>query len=531
MYSVVLLKEVFRNCTGAEKNPRNCFDWPPDVFALSSRLLEESGLYRRVVSPPQGQKWERWEREAWQNQVRQAGRKWAELTDQRLRENSKKILPIEIRRLRDALLKKVNEPVATLSADWDLMQKVLTLHTICDEAGTGLGVLSGSGSPVFRQSAARMLHKTGSLSRFPPQCVRVLPKAWTPQLGIDIRSLSHHLTAVHAEPDVTWTPVVQNNRNLERLELLLIPWPYQLSAEAFSAHETNVLGTMQTERFGFFKFAPPNEPPIQEFVKLVKEARSISGEVDMLVLPEAALTEHQLQKLEEALDEDPDLSNSKPMILAGVRSDAVWGGFSRNEAIFSYHSPSEDRKRISQPKHHRWTLDESQIRDYRLGEQLDPTSHWWEAIELPERRLNLIALTNWLLLCPLVCEDLARLEPVSRTLHAVGPTMVIALLLDGPQLASRWSARYATVLAEDPGSSVLTVTSLGMVMRSRPPGFEPKPIVALWNDAVGRQREIQLNPSKKGLLLSLEARHKPEWTADGREDSHVVLTLKGTYEL
>jgi len=525
----VLIKEIFRSCTGSEKNPQTCFEWPPDVFALSSRLLEETGLYRRVVSPPQGQQWER---KGWQDQVRQAGRKWAQLTDQRLREHSKKIPPIEIRTLREALLKKVNEPVAALSADWSLAEKVLTLHAICDEAGTGLGVLGVSGPTVFRKSAARMLHKTGSLSRLPPQRVRVLPKVWTPQLGIDIRSLSHHLTAVHAEPDVVWTPVVQNNRKLERLELLLIPWPYQLSAEAFSAFETNILGTMRTDRFGFFKFAPLNEPPIQEFVKLVKEARSISGDVDMLVLPEAALTESQLQKLEEALDEDPDLNDLKPMILAGVRSDAVSGScFSRNEAVFSYHSPSGDRKRISQSKHHRWALEELQIRHYRLGQILDPTRRWWEAIELPDRRLHLIALTNWLLLCPLVCEDLARLEPVSRTLNAVGPTMVIALLLDGPQLNSRWPARYAAVLADDPGSSVLTVTSLGMVMRSRPPGFEPKPIVALWKDAMGGYQEMHLNPSRKGLLLSLEARRKPEWTADGREDSHVALTLKEACEL
>ena len=43
------------------------------------------------------------------------------------------------------------------------------------------------------------------------------------------------------------------------------------------------------------------------------------------------------------------------------------------------------------------------------------------------------------------------------------------LLLDGPQLTSRWAARYASVLADDPGSAVMTLTSYGMVQRSRPP--------------------------------------------------------------
>jgi hypothetical protein len=51
-------------------------------------------------------------------------------------------------------------------------------------------------------------------------------------------------------------------------------------------------------------------------------------------------------------------------------------------------------------------------------------------------------------------------------MNAIGPNLVIALLMDGPQLENRWPARYATVLAEDPGSAVLTVTSLGMVRRS-----------------------------------------------------------------
>jgi len=58
----------------------------------------------------------------------------------------------------------------------------------------------------------------------------------------------------------------------------------------------------------------------------------------------------------------------------------------------------------------------------------------------------------------LICEDLARIDPVQTVIRAIGPNLVIALLMDGPQWQRRWSGRYATVLADDPGSAVLSVT-------------------------------------------------------------------------
>ena len=83
----------------------------------------------------------------------------------------------------------------------------------------------------------------------------------------------------------------------------------------------------------------------------------------------------------------------------------------------------------------------------------------------------------------LVCEDLAQNDPVAQLIRSVGPTVVICVLLDGPQLTSRWAARYASVLADDPGSAVLTVAPLGMVERSRPVGRHPSRVIALWKDS------------------------------------------------
>jgi hypothetical protein len=514
----MLLKELWASYDGPGKSFRDCFNWAPDVFALSSRFLEDTGLYRQAVSPPQGQQWLY---KDWQKRAVRDGRRWAEWTNE-----SNGALPRTLQLFQDALLEKMDKPVDALSTDWDFVQMMLRLHATSDEAGAGLGIPGGSDLAAYSNEATRMLIETGSLSRFSPQRVRVLPKRQTPQSGIDLRSLSQHLAAIQTETNVKYTllPIPQIQR--KRLEMLLIPWPYEISAQAFSIHETQALPTMPTEYFGFFKFAPVEEPPIEKFVELVKKARRSSDGVDVVILPETALTESQLQQLETALDDDTELNNEEePVIVAGIRSDTISGDFGRNDVVFSYVNTFGDRQRFFQSKHHRWALDESQILNYDLAERLSPTKRWWEAIEISERTLWLFAITDWLMLCPLVCEDLARQEPLGRTLRAVGPTLVIALLLDGPQLKDRWPHRYAGVLSDDPSSSVLTITSLGMTMRSSPPGFEPRPVVAFWKDSLHGAREISLNPGSEALLLSLGPQPQRQWTADGRDGAAAVVTL------
>lgn len=521
----MLFKELWVSCAGPGKSFRDCFNWAPDVFALSSRFLEESGSYRQAVSPPQGQQWLH---EDWHKQASRDGREWAEWINK-----PNRILPRTLRWFHETLLEKMDKPVDALSTDWDFVQTMLRLHATCDEAGAGLGIPGGSDLAAYSHESTRLLIEAGSLSHFPPQRVRVLPKRRTPQSGIDLRSLSHHLAAIHTETNIKYNLLPIPNIKRKRLGLLLIPWPYELSADAFSIHGTDALPTMPTEYFGFFKYSPVEEPPIEKFVELVKKARRISDGVDMVVLPETALTERHLHQLETALDDDADLNDEEePVIVAGIRSDPISGHFGGNRVVFSYLNTFGDRERIFQSKHHRWALDESQILAYDLGEQLSPLKRWWEAIEIPERSLCLLAITDWLMLCPLVCEDLARQEPLSRTLRAVGPTLVIALLLDGPQLVQRWPHRYAGVLSDDPSSSVLTATSLGMAMRSSPSGCEPRPVVAFWKDAWRGYQEISLNPGNEALLLSLAPRPQRQWTADGRDSAAAIVTLlEGIYEL
>jgi hypothetical protein len=178
---------------------------------------------------------------------------------------------------------------------------------------------------------------------------------------------------------------------------------------------------------------------------------------------------------------------------------------------------------FSQGKHHRWRLDRSQIVRYGLSSTLNPEVRWWEGIKIDERTINFIRFRQWLSTSVLVCEDLARLEPVGLYVRSVAPDLVIALLLDGPQLRRRWPAYYATVLAEDPGSSVLTLTSLGMTKLSRPEtgyGTEPEAVIGLWRDSYdGTPVEIRLPRGQHAAVLTLNRRRIEEWTADGRRHS------------
>jgi hypothetical protein len=115
-----------------------------------------------------------------------------------------------------------------------------------------------------------------------------------------------------------------------------------------------------------------------------------------------------------------------------------------------------------------------------------------------------------------VCEDLAQIDEVADVVRSVGPSLVYTPLLDGPQLNSRWAARYASVLADDPGSAVLTLTSFGMAQRSRPGGRAASPVVALWKDPVRGAREIALESGAEGILLTVCAEQRTRCSSDGR---------------
>src|SRR5262249_19587103 len=66
------------------------------------------------------------------------------------------------------------------------------------------------------------------------------------------------------------------------------------------------------------------------------------------------------------------------------------------------------------------------------------------------------------------------------------------------------------------GSAVLTLTSYGMVERSRPADRDPSRVVALWKDSTRGVREIPLDPGAQGVLLTLCMDRATRYSADLR---------------
>jgi len=485
-------------------------EWPPDVFAITAALLNETESFLLVVSPPGGRMWPPTPR--WATMVREAGRAWAT----RLGEESAP-LPDLLADCWHRLGEARDVPLGELTRGerWTVCVAVLTLHALADEACAGLGSPRRNLPGSFEQQAWRRLRETGSLSRFPTSRVKVAPKTHLTLGGINLRSLSRHLASYTSHVEVSWGQA-STGRSAEQPEpdptysVLLLPWPPVVRAGDFRRTD-GPLVEMGRAGFGFFQFDPQQPLDLGYVEAALQAALRETPQVDLVLLPEAAVLPDELEQLEELVARYGVLS-----LTTGVREPArSEADLGRNYAHMGLWSDGR-WQRAQVDKHHRWSLDAGQIRQYHLSGVLPPQKRWWEAISIPRRRLHVLDMEDVGPIAVLICEDLSRLDAVSEVLRFVGPTLVLALLQDGPQLATRWSSRYAGVLADDPGSAVLTLTSLGMARRCRPPGSRPSRVIALWKDPDRGQRQIEIARGAQAVLLGLEKQRQATWTADGR---------------
>ena len=332
-----------------------------------------------------------------------------------------------------------------------------------------------------------------------------------------LRSLTHNL-ALWDKPEVSarWENI--DLAITERtMNLLLVPWPLRVDPDAF--HETiDCHESRLPSRVGLFDYDISfTDADIAKVRSLVDRAKAEVGTIDGIVFPELSMSLKQFSMVREAVQD----ALSIPLLISGVGGTNPDNLGTNNVAISVYAGIDEPYR---QGKHHRWRLDEGQCATYgvtRLPAKPD-NGAWWEGVEIENRACIFFNANDWLTFCVLICEDLARQDPVSELVRSVGPSLVIALLLDGPQVRGRWPDRYATVLAEDPRSSVLTLTSAGMVDLSnrtwRGPE-EPQRSIALWRDAhSGQSRPILLEEGREGVVLGLKSRMIKEWMADGRHD-------------
>ena len=481
--------------------------WPPDVFALTNLVLDHTEGYRFVVAPPAGRTWP--PLPDWNGQVLAAAAAW--------REAAGKPPPL-VAHLWRALTQHREVPLAQIRSGeaWDAAAALLTLHAIADEACAKVALHHPSADPTFEARAWKLLQEQGSLARLSPSRVRIVPKAHLSGRGITIRSLSRYLALCYESVEVRWrSAATAQQPEGSGYTLVLVPWPFSVSARDFHGVPSIPLGNMDPTLFGFFEFAPESSLEHDFLDSILSTACGAAGKVDAVVFPEAALGPSAIRSLERTLARH-DVS----FLIAGVSHPPTRAGLGRNYLHFGIRA-NGGWAHYEQDKHHRWCLDESQIRQYHLSRSLTPKKLWWEAIEIRERTLHIIDMGGGTTTTPLVCEDLARLDEVADLVRRIGPSLVIAVLLDGPQLATRWPCRYASIVADDPGSAVLTLTSLGMASRSRPPRKPRSRVIAHWNSPAEGLTEIELPPGAGAVVLSLAVDGTTLWTADGRRHEGV----------
>ena len=488
--------------------------WPPDVFALTDVVLTRSEAYRFALSPPNGRSWPPNDISSWADAVTDAGRRWSAWVD-----DSLGALPELITVEWDILQEAADLPLDRLTdgSDWRVCEALLTLHAIADETCAGAGIaLTTSDGPgsVYRARARELLARKGSLSRVPSFAARVLPKVRTAPHGTSPRVLSRYVGVHPPGVETRWHKVPTRrpgtDPQVQHANFLLLPWPLRVRASDFHPVEGSVR-SLTDEPYGFFEFAPAEGLDLELMDRTLVAASDEVDRVDFIVMPENAVDETEIESLEALL-----AAHGVRGLIAGVRQQRrPPGQFARNWVHLAA-STGEEWLTIQQAKHHRWSLDEAQIEQYHLGGSLYPRIRWWEAMDVPRRSIHFVEGGDGVTLASVVCEDLAEIDEVADVLRSVGPTIVVTPLLDGPQLSSRWAARYAGVLADDPGSSVLTLTSYGMARRSRPPGHESSPIIALWKDPVKGAREIPLEDGAQGVLLTVTADLTNRRSGDGR---------------
>jgi predicted amidohydrolase len=473
--------------------------WPPDCFAICMALLKQTGVYLKTLHewPPDRSGEDAVAR--WAAKVRELGRAW-------------RTTPLlkgfdGLKTEWEVLCNSWDRLLWTVEKNRPLCEALITLIAVADEASEGAGSPPDPDEDDEFLRTSRRFAAFGSLRVETDEVrLRVLPRMHTPQNGLTDRSLSLYLSLCDAgEVTPRWlsTSFIRG----ESLNLLMIPWPFEVLASQFRDVTDRAEAVLpDTQGFFTYEFPDTDKEAVEVAESLYTNAKRKLGRIDGVVFPELAITEHQFQRIREKLPSDC-------FLIAGVGSSATSSRRGQNEVRLSF--PPLDA--VRQRKHHPWKLERNQVTQYGLGGVLTPFRGWWECADFTDRQLNFIQIGHDLVVTALICEHLARPDPVANLVRAVGPNLVVALLMDGPQTKERWAARYATVLADDPGCSVLALTSIGMAELSRPKaGPSRSRVIALWKDAFEGPTEIELPAGYAGVAISLSIRYEEEYTADGR---------------
>jgi hypothetical protein len=400
-----------------------------------------------------------------------------------------------------------------------------SLDSILDETETT------KTSDMFIQS--RQISSYTASVRTEIACVQ--PKGRVSRVGCSLRNLSKNLALVGPAGNVRchWHQLAGDPKAEERegLNILLLPIPFEISAIDFltdkAVHDNNDAyngwGTfdisqewLKKERF----------PALLDTIRvLLQKAKSDAEKIHAVILPELALDYPSFIEIAKAIRNDEP---SIEFLISGSSSNckgekgncvltALWANGMVHEKNITQEIEISDRI-VSQRKHHRWRIHRDQVIDYALGSQLHPNNDWWENHEIDQREVNFFQFRKNSIFSTLICEDLARSDPVHDVVRSIAPNLLFALLMDGAQIENRWPARYASSLADDPGTSVLTFTSSALLKRVNENGrYAECNSIGLWKDESGKATEIKLPKDASGVLMCLSSVSSTDLTIDGRE--------------
>lgn len=370
----------------------------------------------------------------------------------------------------------------------------------------------------------------------------VQPKVWTPEVGCTIRSFSQHLALLPPASSM------RANWNLQQGELppatkplrcLLVPYPYHIDGNPFEVEPAS-------GRWGWFNCRQKwlensdgernDDDLIAFFMRLIERAEE-GGQpkINVVLLPETAIDfDLHLNLTEKLRARFPDIE----FLITGSTSNCI--GKKGNIVLSSHFSRLTDGGDLeietsSRKKHHRWKIDERQRQQYgfEATENISNSASIWEAITLERREIHINPFREQSILTTLICEDLARSEPAHQLVQATGPNIVFVLLMDGPQVAGRWSSRYAMGLADDPGCAVLTLTCRALVHRSNKNRKEPDSwSVSLFRNPQSGTNMIECPPTQEAVAITFEREPTDNTSIDGRKtDGLCVWKIQEESEL
>ena len=377
--------------------------WPPDAFAIAASLLKRSGAYREVANtwPPA----EYTDTTAWQQAIEKIADEWRNSCDA-----NSATMPAQVKTWWKVVLTHLSIPVAKICDTRDLFIALVGIVAACDAACAGFGFRSSGAmsEKEGRANANLSIDKTLCESIHSSRCA-VLPKAHNPFTGMTLRSLTHNI-ALWDRPEVvgSWENIRLDIPDRE-MNLLLVPWPMTIDPAAFHP-AADCHNLRLPDRVGLFDYDIPfSDSDIDKIENLLRAAQKAVGDIHGVVLPELAMTPEQFSKLRVRIQDNFKV----PLIVSGV-GGANSDRLGANNVAISVHAELDEP--YLQSKHHRWRIDEQQANSYALS-KLPPRKDngaWWEGIQIENRSCIFFNANDWLTFCVLICEDLARQDPVSE---------------------------------------------------------------------------------------------------------------------